>query len=103
MKPKKARARDHNALDRLGIATGEYVYLVTKHTKRARHLPNLIQIHQHGSQQWLRIAPAMPAPPPYAAKRQAFFATCDRYCKCATPEDPVQSVSKFPPTRDVSC
>ncbi|KDQ23370.1 hypothetical protein PLEOSDRAFT_1098190 [Pleurotus ostreatus PC15] len=92
--PPRAKKRDYTALDALGIATGEYVYLVTKHTERARHLPNLTQIHEQGSQQWLRIAPAMPAPgdPAYAAKRDAFFAACDRYCKCATPEDPVQSV-----------
>ncbi|KAF9491076.1 hypothetical protein BDN71DRAFT_105254 [Pleurotus eryngii] len=97
--PPRAKERDYKALDELGIATGEYVYLVTKHTERARHLPNLPQIHTEGSQQWLRIAPVMPAPddPDYAAKRHAFFATCDSYCKCDTPEDPVQLVA-FPPS-----
>ncbi|KAF4566352.1 hypothetical protein EYR36_011778 [Pleurotus pulmonarius] len=91
-KPKQAR--DRSALDHLALATGEYVYLVTKHTEGARHLPDLPHIHAQGSQQWLRLAPAMPAPgdPAYAAKRQAFFDTCDRYCKCDTPADPVQSV-----------
>ncbi|KAG9220064.1 hypothetical protein CCMSSC00406_0007924 [Pleurotus cornucopiae] len=101
LKPKKER--DCNALDQLGIATGEYVYLVTKHTEGARHLPNLTEIHEQGSQQWLRIAPVMPAPgdPDYAAKRQVFFDTCDRYCKCDTPADPVELVF-FPPSHDVA-